>query len=146
MRIDELKPPTGSKKKRKRVGRGNSSGMGKTCGRGHKGQGQRSGGKTLPGFEGGQMPLQRRVPKRGFRNIFRKEFAIVNVGSLDMFKDGDVVDIPFLVKNGLVKNLKCGVKLLGKGEVTKKLSVKVNKASLSAVKKIEAAGGSVEVG
>ncbi len=146
MRLDELKPPTGSKKKRKRVGRGNSSGMGKTCGRGHKGQGQRSGGKTLPGFEGGQMPLQRRVPKRGFRNIFRKEFAIVNVGSLDMFKDGDVVDIPFLVKNGLVKNLKSGVKLLGKGEVTKKLSVKVNKASPSAVKKIEAAGGSVEVG
>ncbi len=146
MRLNDLKPPTGSKKRKKRVGRGNSSGMGKTCGRGHKGQGQRSGGKTLPGFEGGQMPLQRRVPKRGFRNIFRKEFAIVNVGSLEVFEDGDVVDIPFLLRKGLVKNLKSGVKLLGKGEVTKRLNVKVNKASPSAVQKIEAAGGSVEVG
>lgn len=145
MRIDDLKPPVGSRKRPKRVGRGNSTGSGKTCGRGHKGQGQRSGGKTPPGFEGGQMPLQRRIPKRGFRNIFRKEFAIVNVGSLNAFDDGEVVDIPFLVKRGLVKNLKSGVKLLGKGEVTKKLNVKVNRASASAVKKIEAAGGSVEV-
>jgi large subunit ribosomal protein L15 len=145
MRIDDLQPPAGSRKKKKRVGRGNSAGSGKTCGRGHKGQGQRSGGKTPPGFEGGQMPLQRRVPKRGFRNIFRKEYAIVNVGSLNVFEDGEVVDIPFLVKNGLVKNLKCGVKLLGKGDMTKKLNVKVNKASASAVEKINAAGGSIEV-
>lgn len=145
MRIDDLKPPVGSRKRPKRVGRGNSTGSGKTCGRGHKGQGQRSGGKTPPGFEGGQMPLQRRIPKRGFRNIFRKEFAIVNVGSLNAFEDGEVVDIPFLVRKGFVKNLKSGVKLLGKGEVTKKLNVKVNRASASAVKKIEAAGGSVEV-
>lgn len=145
MRLGNLKPAAGSRKKRKRVGRGNSSGQGKTCGRGHKGQGQRSGGNRPPGFEGGQMPLQRRVPKRGFRNIFRKEYAIINVGSLNIFKDGDVVDIATLVEAGLVKNRKSGVKLLGKGDVEKKVTVKVNKASVSAVSKVEKAGGSVEV-
>jgi large subunit ribosomal protein L15 len=145
MRLGDLKPASGSKKGKKRVGRGRSSGLGKTSGRGHKGQNQRSGGKTPPGFEGGQMPLQRRVPKRGFRNIFRKEYAIVNVGNLNIFDDGEVVDIPFLVRSGLVNNLKSGVKLLGKGDIKKKLIVKVNKASASAVEKINAAGGSVEV-
>ncbi len=145
MELHELRPAEGSKKRRKRVGRGKGSGHGKTCGRGHKGQNARSGGKTPPWFEGGQMPLQRRLPKRGFRNRFRKIYSIVNVDRLNVFEDGDVVDIAALVKKGLVKNVRDGVKILGNGELTKKLTVRVDKVSKSAEEKIKSAGGTVEV-
>ncbi|HDG98911.1 MAG: 50S ribosomal protein L15 [Deltaproteobacteria bacterium] len=145
MRIHELAPAEGSRKKKKRVGRGPGSGHGKTSCRGHKGQKARSGGGPAPGFEGGQMPLHRRLPKRGFTNIFRVEYATVNVKDLDRFDANTTVDVEVLREAGLVKKLHGGVKLLGDGEVKKPLVVKVHKASISARQKIEAAGGRVEL-
>ncbi|HIZ55718.1 MAG TPA: 50S ribosomal protein L15 [Firmicutes bacterium] len=145
MNLHELSPAAGSKKEVKRVGRGSGSGWGKTAGKGHKGQNARSGGGVRPGFEGGQMPLQRRIPKRGFVNIFATEYTIVNVGALNCFEDGAVVDTQALIEKGLVKKQLDGVKILGKGELTKKLTVKVAKFSESAKQKIEAAGGKTEV-
>ena len=144
MRLDELKPPKGAKKKAKRFGRGPGSGRGKTAGRGTKGQGSRSGGGTPPGFEGGQMPLQRRLPKRGFHNPFRKAYAEVNVRDLEYFDAGSVVDEEILRQKGLVKGQWEGVKLLGTGEISKSLTVKVDRCSAAARQKIEAAGGKVE--
>ena len=143
--LSRLKPPTGATKKRKRKGRGPGSGTGKTCGKGQKGQKSRSGGGVPPGFEGGQMPIHRRLPKRGFNNIFRVEYSIVNVGQLDRFEEGAVVDQQALVDAGIARNLRSPVKLLGNGELSKKLTLKVHKTSASAKSKIEAAGGSVEV-
>lgn len=145
MKLNELKAAEGSRRARKRVGRGTSSGFGKTSGRGQKGQLARQGGKTRLGFEGGQMPLFRRMPKRGFKNINRKEYAVVNLSDLNKFKDGSEVDLNSLQEVGLVKNQLDGVKLLAKGELKVKLTVKVNKVSAAAKKAVEAAGGSVEV-
>ena len=145
MKLHELSPVEGPKKAVKRIGRGHGSGQGKTAGKGHKGQKARSGGSIRPGFEGGQMPLQRRLPKRGFNNIFAKTIVAVNVGSLNKFEDGAVVDTQALVDAGLVKNSFDGVKILGNGNLTKKLEVKVNAYSVSAKEKIEAAGGKAEV-
>ncbi len=146
MKLNELSPAEGSKKAVKRVGRGPGSGQGKTAGKGTKGAKQRSGYSRRPGFEGGQMPLQRRLPKRGFTNIFRKEYAIVNVASLEeRFEADSVVDVEALKKCGLVKKELDGVKILGKGELTKPLKVKVAAYTESAQAKIEAAGGSAEV-
>ncbi|RLB42696.1 MAG: 50S ribosomal protein L15 [Deltaproteobacteria bacterium] len=145
MKIHELAPAEGSRKKRKRVGRGPGSGHGKTSCKGHKGQKARSGGGPAPGFEGGQMPLHRRLPKRGFTNIFRTEYVTVNVKDLDQFEPNTTVDIEMLRQSGLIKKIKDGVKLLGDGEVKKPLIVRVHKASISAVQKIEAAGGKVEL-
>ncbi len=146
MRLHELSQEPGSKKARKRIGRGMSSGHGKTSGKGHKGQKARAGRGPRPGFEGGQMPLQRRVPKRGFVNIFSKEIAIVNLASLEEnFEDGAVVDIASLIKTGLIKKSLDGVKVLGTGDITKKLTVQVNAFSDTAKQKIEAAGGKAEV-
>lgn len=146
MKLHELSPVAGSTKERKRIGRGPASGQGKTAGKGHKGQKARAGRGIRPGFEGGQMPLQRRIPKRGFNNIFRKEFATVNVSSLDkVFNDGDTVTIEALVNSGLVKKTLDGVKILGNGEIAKKLTVQVNAYSETAKSKIEAAGGKAEV-
>ena len=145
MKLHELSPAEGSKKAVKRLGRGAGSGQGKTAGKGHKGQKARSGYSRIPGFEGGQMPLQRRVPKRGFNNIFATEYAIVNVSDLEKrFEAGATVDAESLVACGLLKTLD-GVKVLGKGEITKSLTVKVDAISESAKAKIEAAGGTVEV-
>ena len=143
MKLNELKPATGSRSKRLRKGRGLSSGHGFTSGRGTKGQ--KAHGKTRLGFEGGQMPLYRQIPKRGFTNINRKEYAIVNLASLNKFDDGTEVTPQVLMENGIVKNLKSGVKVLGSGKLTKKLTVKANKFSASAVSAIEAAGGKTEV-
>ncbi|MEK3733335.1 MULTISPECIES: 50S ribosomal protein L15 [Paenibacillus] len=145
MKLHELSPAAGSRKERKRVGRGTSSGTGKTSGRGHKGQNARSGGGVRPGFEGGQNPLYRRLPKRGFVNPTRKEYAIVNIEELNSFAAGTEVTPEVLVENGIVKNTKSGIKILGNGEVTVSLTVKANKFSQSAVEKIEAAGGKTEV-
>ncbi|MBE6835748.1 MAG: 50S ribosomal protein L15 [Ruminococcaceae bacterium] len=146
MKLHELSPAEGSKKAVKRIGRGPASGQGKTAGKGHKGQKARAGGGMRPGFEGGQMPLQRRLPKRGFNNIFAKEIAIVNVAALDKkFEDGATVDIEALKAAGLIKKELDGVKVLGNGEITKKLTVQVNAFSDSAKAKIEAAGGKAEV-
>ena len=146
MKLHELSPAAGSKKEVKRIGRGAGSGQGKTAGKGHKGQKARAGRGMRPGFEGGQMPLQRRVPKRGFVNIFGKEFCIVNVSALDQsFEDGAVVDIDALIEKGLVKKVLDGVKILGNGEISKKLTVQVNAYSEAAKQKIEAAGGKAEV-
>jgi large subunit ribosomal protein L15 len=144
MKLHELQPVAGSKTRPRRVGRGIGSGLGKTSGRGHKGAKARSGGGKAPGFEGGQMPLTRRIPKSGFKNIFRKEYAIVNVGSLEQFEDGAIVTIEMLRSAGLVKNLRDGVKVLGTGELTKKLTVQVNRFTGSAREKIEQAGGKAE--
>ena len=146
MKLTDLRPAKGAKSERKRVGRGEGSGQGKTSGKGHKGLKARSGGGTKPGYEGGQMPLQRRLPKRGFVNVFREETAVVNVKELNRFEAGSVVDAEALRREGLVKET-CpgGVKLLGNGEVTRKLTVKVDRASKSAVEKVVAAGGTVEV-
>ncbi|WP_125582398.1 50S ribosomal protein L15 [Levilactobacillus cerevisiae] len=143
MKLNELKPAEGSRKVRNRVGRGDSSGNGKTAGRGQKGQKARS--KTRLGFEGGQMPLYRRIPKRGFTNINRKEFAVVNLAALNVFDDGAEVTPAALVEAGIVKNEKSGVKILGNGELSKKLTVKAAKFSKSAAQAIEAAGGKTEV-
>lgn len=146
MKLHELSPAEGSKKAVKRIGRGPASGQGKTAGKGHKGQKARAGRGMRPGFEGGQMPLQRRIPKRGFNNIFAKEIAAVNVSTLDKaFEDGAVVDVNALIEKGLVKKALDGVKILGNGEISKKLTVKVNAYSDSAKQKIEAAGGKAEV-
>jgi large subunit ribosomal protein L15 len=145
MRLDELKPPRGAKKKAKRVGRGSGSGLGKTAGRGHKGQKSRSGGGTPPGFEGGQMPLQRRLPKRGFTNPFKKLYAEINVRDLERYAADSVVDEDLFRESGLVKGRCDGVKLLGTGEITKALQVKVHRCSAKAREKIEAAGGSIEI-
>ena len=142
MKLNELKPATGSRSKRLRKGRGLSSGHGFTSGRGTKGQ--KAHGKTRLGFEGGQMPLYRQIPKRGFTNINRKEYAIVNLASLNKFDDGTEVTPQLLMESGLVKNLKSGIKVLGSGKLEKKLTVKANKFSASAVSAIEAAGGSIE--
>jgi large subunit ribosomal protein L15 len=146
MKLTDLRPAKGAKSARKRVGRGEGSGLGKTSGRGNKGLKARSGGGTKPGYEGGQMPLQRRLPKRGFVNVFREETAVVNVKELNRFEAGSVVDAEALRREGLVKG-SCpgGVKLLGNGEVTRKLTVKVDRASKAAVEKVVAAGGTVEV-
>ena len=145
MRLGELKAPKGSTKSRKRVGRGTGSGMGKTSTRGQDGQNSRSGGGTRPGFEGGQMPLSRRLPKRGFTNIFSKVYTTVNVRVLDAFKDGDVVTAEVLKEKNIIKKINDGLKVLGEGEVTKKLTVKAVKFTDSAKAKIEAAGGTCEV-
>ena len=146
MKLTDLCPAKGAKSARKRVGRGEGSGLGKTSGKGNKGLKARSGGGTKPGYEGGQMPLQRRLPKRGFVNVFREEMAVVNVKELNRFESGSVVDVEALRQEGLVKG-SCpgGVKLLGNGEVTRKLIVKVDRASKAAVEKVAAAGGTVEV-
>ena len=145
MKLNELSPANGSRKLRRRLGRGVGSGTGKTAGRGTKGQNSRSGGGVRPGFEGGQMPLHRRLPKRGFTNIFKKEFAEINIRDLSRFENGSLVDEPALIRCGLVKGKRDGIKLLGQGEITYPLSIKVNRISKSAREKIEAAGGSVEV-
>ena len=145
MKLHELSPAAGSTKERKRIGRGAGSGQGKTAGKGHKGQKARAGRGMRPGFEGGQMPLQRRLPKRGFNNIFRKEIAIVNVSDIDAaFDNGAVVTIDALVEKGLVKKQLDGVKVLGHGEVSKSLTVQANAFSESAKQKLEAAGGKAE--
>lgn len=144
MKLHELKPAKGSVKARKRLGRGVGSGTGKTAGRGTKGHNSRSGGGVRPGYEGGQMPLHRRLPKSGFTNIFKKQMAVINIRDLERFDAGDVVDEAALVKNGLVKGRRDGIKLLGQGEINNALTVKINAISRSAKEKIEAAGGSVE--
>lgn len=145
MKLHELKPAAGSRKERNRVGRGIGSGNGKTSGKGHKGQNARSGGGVRPGFEGGQNPLFRRLPKRGFTNVNRKEYAIVNVETLNRFEDGAEVTAALLLETGVVSNEKAGIKILGNGELTKKLTVKAHKFSASAKEAIEKAGGSIEV-
>lgn len=146
MKLHELSPAEGSKKTVKRIGRGAGSGQGKTAGKGHKGAKARSGYSRRPGFEGGQMPLQRRVPKRGFNNIFRTEYAVVNVASLEeRFDANATVDAESLKACGLIKKELDGIKVLGNGEITKALTVKVSAISESAKAKIEAAGGKVEV-
>ena len=145
MKLHELSPAFGSKKAAKRVGRGAGSGTGKTASKGHKGQNARSGGGVRPGFEGGQMPLQRRVPKRGFVNIFRTNYATVNVSDLNKFEDGATVDAQALKEAGLIKKTLDGVKVLGNGELEKKLNVTAAKFSAAAKEKIEKAGGKAEV-
>ncbi len=146
MKLHELAPVEGSKKEHFRVGRGHGSGNGKTAGKGHKGQNARSGGGVRPGFEGGQMPLYRRLPKRGFNNArFATNYAIVNVSDLDVFEDGAVVDAAALVESGLVNDQCDGIKILGNGEISKKLTVQAAAFSQSAKEKIEAAGGKAEV-
>jgi large subunit ribosomal protein L15 len=142
--LSRLKPPEGSRKSRKRVGRGPGSGLGKTSGRGQKGQKSRSGAGVGRGFEGGQMPVQRRLPKRGFTNPFRKQLTSINVGKLEVFEDGAVIDIEVLLEKGIVKKTQDGLKVLGDGELTKKLTVKARGASKTAIEKIEKAGGTFE--
>ena len=143
--LGQLSPPTGARKKPQRVGRGPGSGHGKTAGKGHKGQKSRSGAHISPGFEGGQMPLQRRLPKRGFKNIFKKRFALVHIRDLNRFSEGEVVDAEALRKAGLVKKLYDGVKIVGDGELKVSLTVRAHKFTESAQKKIEAASGKVEM-
>ena len=145
MKLHELHPAEGSTTAAKRLGRGVGSGLGKTAGKGHKGAKARSGGGKRPGFEGGQMPLTRRLPKRGFTNIYAKVYETVNVGSLEIFENDTVVTEALLVEAGLVKQVKDGVKVLGGGELTKKLNVQVTKFTASAKEKIEAVGGKAEV-
>jgi large subunit ribosomal protein L15 len=145
MDLSNLQPALGSHRNRKRIGRGHGSGTGKTAGKGHKGQKARSGGSVKAGFEGGQMPLQRRLPKRGFNSLNRVEYALVNLRDLDLFEAGSVVDIEALGKAGLIGQLKDGVKILGDGELSKALTIKAHKFSKSAQEKIAAAGGTAEV-
>lgn len=145
MKLNELSPPAGSRRPRKRLGRGVGSGTGKTAGRGTKGQNSRSGGGVRPGFEGGQMPIHRRLPKRGFTNIFKKKIAVVNIRDLSKLESGSVVDEIELVRMGLVKGRRDGVKLLAHGKIDIPLTVKVHAASRGAIEKIKAAGGQVEV-
>ena len=146
MKLHDLSPAAGSTKERKRIGRGPASGQGKTAGKGHKGQKARAGRGMRAGFEGGQMPLQRRIPKRGFNNIFATEMAITNIATLDKyFEDGAPVTIDALIEKGIVKKTLDGVKILGNGEISKKLTVQANAFSDSAKSKIEAAGGKAEV-
>ncbi|MDR2422982.1 MAG: 50S ribosomal protein L15 [Deltaproteobacteria bacterium] len=145
MRLYDLKPAPGSKKKPKRLGRGESSGQGKTAGRGHKGQKARSGGGVGVGFEGGQMPLQRRLPKRGFTNIFKKTYSLVNLSALEAFAENSVVDAEVLAASGIIRKASAPVKLLAKGDLTKPLTVKVQAASKKALEKVAALGGRVEI-
>jgi len=142
--LGQLKPPPGAKRGPKRVGRGPGSGLGKTAGKGHKGQKARSGAPIRPGFEGGQMPLQRRLPKRGFRNIFKKRYALVHIKDLNRFSAGEVVDVEALRKAGLVKKAADAVKIVGDGELSIALTVKAHAVTEAARKKIEAASGKVE--
>ena len=144
MEINKLKPPKGAIKKRKRVGRGPGSGHGKTSCRGHKGANARSGGGVLPGFEGGQMPLKRRLPKRGFHNLFKKRFAIINIRDLARFEKDSLVNVETLITSGLAKGPHAGIKLLGEGKINYPLTLKVHSYSKTAKEKIEAAGGKVE--
>ena len=146
MKMHELSPAVGARKTQKRLGRGIGSGLGKTSGKGHKGQWARSGGGVRPGFEGGQMPLARRLPKTGFDNRYKKVYSIVNLDAFNLFNDGEVVNIDILVEKGvLAKKEHYGLKVLGNGELTKKVTVQAKKFSKSAVEKIEKAGGKVEV-
>lgn len=146
MKINDLTPAPNSKTAKRRVGRGTGSGLGKTCGKGQKGQNSRSGGGVRPGFEGGQMPLLRRLPKVGFTNIFRKEYNTINVEELNRFEDETTINYELLVNNGLVKKASnAGLKVLGNGELNKKLHVVANKFSESAIEKIKKAGGTIEV-
>lgn len=145
MKLHELSPPSRSRKMSRRLGRGVGTGSGKTAGRGTKGYNSRSGGGVRPGYEGGQMPIQRRLPKRGFTNIFKKRIAVINIRDLLTFKSGSMVDEAALVKAGLIKGKKDGIKLLGQGEISIALNVKLSHVSKSAREKIEAAGGSIEV-
>jgi large subunit ribosomal protein L15 len=145
VKLHEIQAPPGANKRTKRVGRGPGSGHGKTSTRGHKGQKARSGGGVRPGFEGGQMPLQRRLPKRGFTNIFKKEYAIVNIQDLNIFDDGTEVTIELLQDVGMIKGVKDGVKILGNGELEKQLTVKAHRFSKQAEEKISARGGKAEV-
>lgn len=145
MKLHELKPSPGSTKKRKRLGRGTATGQGKTAGRGQDGQKSRSGGGVRPGFEGGQMPLYRRIPKRGFKNIFGTVYSEINIETLNRFEDGTEVTPELLKKTGILKKQLDGVKVLGNGELEKKLTVKAHKFSKTAAEKIEAAGGKAEV-
>ncbi|MGM0383127.1 MAG: 50S ribosomal protein L15 [Thermodesulfobacteriota bacterium] len=144
MKLHELRLPNGSRKKRKRIGRGKGTGSGETAGKGTKGQNARSGGGVHLGFEGGQMPLQRRIPKRGFTNIFKKQYEIINIKDLQQFKPGEVINRDTLIAKGLVKK-SWEIKLLGKGELSTPLKIKVNKASQAAKKKIESVGGEIEI-
>lgn len=145
MKLHELKPAAGSKKAPKRIGRGTGSGLGRNAGKGEKGQNARSGGGVRPGFEGGQMPLYRRVPKRGFTNIFAKEYVEVNVSRLNIFEDGTEVTPELLKESGVVSKFKDGIKILGNGVLEKKLTIKATKFTKGAVEKIESIGGKVEV-
>lgn len=145
MKLHELSPAFGSTKESKRIGRGHGSGNGKTSGKGHKGQKARAGHGMRPGFEGGQMPLQRRIPKRGFNNIFAEEWIAINVSALEVFEDGTVVDATALQDKGIIKKADKPVKVLGNGKITKKLTVNLNAFSASAAEKINAAGGKAEV-
>ncbi|WDV45405.1 50S ribosomal protein L15 [Clostridiaceae bacterium M8S5] len=145
MKLHQLKPNPGTTKNRKRLGRGTATGQGKTAGRGQDGQKSRSGGGVRPGFEGGQMPLARRLPKKGFKNIFAKKYVIVNVEDLNRYEDNTEVTPELLLESGVLRKLEDGVKILGNGELNKKLTVKAQKFSKSALEKIEATGGKVEV-
>ncbi|MBI5328661.1 MAG: 50S ribosomal protein L15 [Deltaproteobacteria bacterium] len=145
MMLNRLKAPKGAVKKKTRVGRGEGSGLGKTSGKGHKGQKARTGGSTKLGYEGGQTPLHRRLPKRGFTSKFKKIYNVVNVEKLSVFNKGDVIDRERLIREGIVKNVKGGVKILGDGAITISLTVKADKFTAAAIKKIEAAGGKAEV-
>ncbi|MBW2620445.1 MAG: 50S ribosomal protein L15 [Deltaproteobacteria bacterium] len=145
MKLNELSPPKGSRRPRKRLGRGVGSGKGKTAGRGTKGHNSRSGGGVRPGFEGGQMPLHRRLPKRGFTNIFKKKVAVINIRDLSKFEKDSIVDEAALIRAGLVKGKRDGIKLLGHGEIKTPLTIKVNMLSKNAREKIIEAGGNVEV-
>jgi large subunit ribosomal protein L15 len=144
MELNNLKPAIGSTKNRKRIGRGTGSGHGKTATKGHKGQKARSGGNIEPGFEGGQMPMQRRLPKRGFNPLSRKEYTLVNLGQLEVFESGSCVDVEALLKSSVIGKVRDGVKVLANGELTKALTVKAHKFSASARDKIVAAGGTAE--
>ena len=145
MKLNELSPAIGSKTEGKRKGRGHGTGNGKTAGRGHKGQNARSGGGVRPGFEGGQMPIYRRLPKRGFTNIFANKYVEINVSDLNKFEDGTVVDANLLKETGVISKILDGVVVLGRGELTKKITVKAARVTAGAAKKIENAGGKVEV-
>ena len=145
MKLSNLSPAEGSNRDVKRIGRGHGSGNGKTAGKGHKGQKARAGRGMRPGFEGGQMTLQRRIPKRGFNNIFAKQYAEVNVDKLNVFEDGTTVDVVALIEKGIIKKELDGVRILGNGELTKNLTVKASAFTAGAAKKIEAAGGKAEV-
>jgi large subunit ribosomal protein L15 len=144
MQLNTLKPAVGATRDRKRIGRGPGSGHGKTATKGHKGQKARSGGSIKPGFEGGQMPMQRRLPKRGFEPLSRKEFVVINISQLDLFDAGTVVDTAAIIARGLASNIRDGIKILAKGSITKALTVKAHKFSAAAKEQIIAAGGSVE--
>jgi len=145
MKLQDLRPAEGSKKSPKRIGRGTASGWGKTAGRGQDGQNSRSGGGTRPGFEGGQMPLYRRLPKRGFTNIFAKEYACINVDRLNIFENGTVITPELLLERRVIRKVYDGVKILGNGNLEKSLTISATKFSKAAAEKIEAAGGKVEV-